>query len=47
MKYKVIVSEKAKEMLKKHIAFIANVSKESARKQKDYIYKFKHDNSVD
>ena len=37
MKYKVIVSEKAKEMLKRHIAFIANVSKESARKQKDII----------
>lgn len=37
MKYKVIVSEKAREMLKKHIAFIANVSKESAKKQKDVI----------
>ena len=39
MKYKIIVSDKASDMLYKHIAFIANVSKQSARKQKDEIVK--------
>ncbi len=33
--YKIIISEKAMEMLSTHIAFIANVSKEAAIKQKN------------
>ena len=37
MKYKVIISDRAINMLQKHIAFIANVSKASAKKQKDII----------
>ena len=35
--YKVIVSQKAEEMLMKHIAFIATVSKEAAGKEKNRI----------
>jgi plasmid stabilization system protein ParE len=35
MKYKVIVSEKAMDMLKEHILFLANVNKSSARKTKE------------
>lgn len=37
MKYKVIVSDKAKEQLIQHIAFIANVDKNSAAKTKSRI----------
>ena len=37
MKYKVIVSDKASDMLSRHIAFIANVSKQAAKTQKNEI----------
>ena len=37
MKYKIIISDKASDMLQKHIAFIGNVSKTSAKKEKDNI----------
>ena len=37
MKYKVIVSDLASEMLQRHIAFIANVSKKSAIDKKNEI----------
>ena len=37
MRYKVIVSDRASSMLYRHIAFIGNVSKDSARKTKDKI----------
>ena len=33
MKYRITVSEKANALIKRHIAFIANVSKSAARKQ--------------
>ena len=37
MRYKIIVSDKAADMLQKHIAFIGNVSKDAARKEKENI----------
>ena len=37
MKYTIIVSDKASDMLQRHIAFIANVSKKAARDQKKQI----------
>ena len=50
MKYKVIVSDKASEMLQRHIAFIANVSKKSAIDKKkeivDAIKKLKEDKRI-
>lgn len=39
MEYQIIVSDKASNMLLKHIAFIARVSKTAAKKQKDEIIK--------
>lgn len=35
MKYEVIISSKVSDMLIKHIGFIANVSKQDAKKQKE------------
>ena len=37
MKYQILVSDKGSDMLQRHIAFIANVSKTAAKKQKDEI----------
>lgn len=37
MKYNVIISDKAKQQLALHISFLANVSKESARKTKSVL----------
>lgn len=37
MEYSIIVSNKASDMLQRHIAFIANVSKKAARDQKNEI----------
>ena len=37
MKYRIIVFQKAEEMLYKHLAFIANVSKEASVKEKNRI----------
>ena len=50
MKYTIIVSDKASDMLQRHIAFIANVSKKSARNQKkeivDAIKRLKEDANI-
>lgn len=50
MKYTIIVSDKASDMLQKHIAFIANVSKKAARDQKkeivDAINRLKEDANI-
>ena len=50
MKYTIIVSDKASDMLKRYIAFIANVSKKSARDQKkeivDAIKRLKEDANI-
>lgn len=37
MKYKVIISDRASDMLSRHIAFIGNVSKQAAKSQKSRI----------
>lgn len=50
MKYKVIVSNRASDMLQKHIAFIGNVSKKAAKDTKniiiDSIKKLKEDPQI-
>ena len=50
MKYTIIVSDKASDMLQRYIAFIANVSKKSARDQKkeivDAIKRLKEDANI-
>ena len=50
MKYTIIVSDKASDMLQRHIAFIANVSKKTARDQKkeivDAIKRLKEDANI-
>ena len=50
MKYTIIVSNKASDMLQRYIAFIANVSKKSARDQKkeivDAIKRLKEDANI-
>ena len=37
MKYKVIVSQRAVQLLEQHIAFVANISKQTARNKKSKI----------
>lgn len=39
MKYSIIISDKASDMLQRHIAFIGNVSKKAAKDQKNEIIK--------
>ena len=50
MKYTIIVSDKASDMLQRHIAFIANVSKKAAGDQKkeivDAIKRLKEDANI-
>ena len=50
MKYTIIVSDKASDMLQRHIAFIANVSKKATRDQKkeivDAIKRLKEDANI-
>ena len=37
MKYKVVISDKAKKQIAQHIAFLAQINKNSARKLKENI----------